>query len=278
MSLPSCIKIVEVGPRDGLQNEKIILDTSLKLRLIEKLVEAGLKTIEVTSFSLPNLIPQLADHELLLSQLPHQSDLDYPVIIPTPEAMKKAIDLGVKHIAVLNAASETFSQRNTHCSINEGLKRTENILQLAKRALIPVRAYLSCAIACPYEGTVLPQTLTPVAKQLIEMGCYEVSLADTIGVGTPYHVKRLLDAVLAEVDVSHCAVHFHDTYGQAIANVYTALQYGIAVVDSAVGGLGGCPYAKGAAGNLATEDLVYLLEGLQIKTGVDLKKLVSASH
>ena len=275
-ALPSKVQIVEVGPRDGLQNEAKPLSTEIKLELIRRLGSAGLKRIEATAFVSPKWVPQMADHEAVMRGLERSPGLVYSVLTPNLKGFEAALATGAQEVAVFAAASEAFSQKNINCSIAESLRRYEDVLQAAQRQNIPVRAYVSCALGCPYQGEVSPQTVAVVASTLVQMGCYEISLGDTIGVGTAGSTRTMIEAVVKKVPVTKLAGHFHDTYGQALANVYAALQLGISVFDSSVAGLGGCPYAAGASGNLATEDLLYLLQGLGIETGVDLQELAQA--
>ncbi|XP_022095199.1 hydroxymethylglutaryl-CoA lyase, mitochondrial-like [Acanthaster planci] len=277
-ALPSFVKIVEVGPRDGLQNEKEIVGTETKVELINRLSGTGLKVIEATSFVSPKWIPQMADHTEVMQSIEKRDGVSYPALTPNVQGLKSALQSGAKEVAIFGAASETFSRKNINCSIWESIDRFQSVMDVAKQAGIPVRGYVSCVLGCPYEGKVLPAAVAQVAKRLYDMGCYEISLGDTIGVGTPGEMKHLLEVVTKEVPIECLAVHCHDTYGQALANIYAALQCGVCVVDSSVAGLGGCPYAKGASGNVATEDLVYMLDGLGIQTGVDLKKVLDVGN
>lgn len=274
MKFPTAVKIVEVGPRDGLQNEAQFIPTDIKIELINRLSQTGLKTIETTSFVSPTAIPQLADHFEVFQQIIKAPGVAYPVLVPNVKGLENAIEAGVKEIAIFGAASETFSQKNIRCSIEESLARFAEVTAIALARNIKVRGYISCVLGCPYEGKIKPEAVVYMAKQLSELGCYEISLGDTIGVGTPKGVINLIQAVSAAMPIHQLAVHFHDTYGQALANVYAALEQGICVVDSSVAGLGGCPYAPGASGNVATEDVLYLLNGLDIATGVDLNAVV----
>lgn len=278
MSLPTSVRIVEVGPRDGLQNEKQVVPTATKVELIARLGRAGLKSIEATSFVSPKWVPQMGDNAEVMATIERLPGVDYPVLTPNFKGFEAALAAGAKEVAVFTAASEAFSQKNTNCSIAESLTRFEPVLAAAAQAGIKVRGYVSCVVGCPYEGAVAPEAVAAVAGQLMAMGCYEVSLGDTIGVATPGQTRRMLDAVIKQVPVSKLAGHFHDTYGMAIANIYAALEAGVAVFDSSVAGLGGCPYAKGATGNVATEDVVYLLNGLGLETGIDLLTLVETAH
>ena len=276
MAIPSSVRIVEVGPRDGLQNEKQIVPTETKIEFIRRLAEAGLKTIEATAFVSPKWVPQMADHAEVLRGLAHGQGVTYPVLVPNMRGFEAAVAAGATEIAVFAAASETFSQRNINCGIAESLERFAPILAAAAAATIRVRGYVSCALGCPYEGEVAPAKVSDVAAALFDRGCHEISLGDTIGVGTPNRTAKLIDTVARRVPLDRLAGHFHDTYGQALANIYAALLAGVHVFDASVSGLGGCPYAPGAAGNVATEDLLYMLNGMGIETGVDLDRLISA--
>ena len=273
---PEKVRIVEVGPRDGLQNESKSLSIETKLELVNRLTGAGLRYIEVGSFVSPQWVPQMAGSEEIFSQLPRSNTNTYAALTPNMRGLERAIDCGVSEVAVFAAASEEFSQKNINCSIAESLKRFEPVIEKGLGLDISVRGYVSCVLGCPYQGAVDPNKVLNVAKDLLRMGCYEISLGDTIGVGTPADTEKLLEVLLDEIPSTKLAVHMHDTFGQALANVLMSLQKGITVVDSAVAGLGGCPYAKGASGNLATEDLVYMLNGLGVEHGVNLPKLIAA--
>ncbi|KAL4624112.1 hydroxymethylglutaryl-CoA lyase, mitochondrial isoform X1 [Arapaima gigas] len=275
-ALPEQVKIVEVGPRDGLQNEKVIVPTDVKIQLIDMLSEAGLPVIEATSFVSPKWVPQMADQVEVMRGICRQPGVVYPVLTPNLKGFQAAVKAGADEVAIFGAASELFSKKNINCSVEESLQRFEEVTQAAKAAGVRVRGYVSCVLGCPYEGQVSPHKVAQVAKRLYTMGCYEISLGDTIGVGTPGSMQAMLAAVSKEVPVDSLAVHCHDTYGQALANILIALQMGVRVVDASVAGLGGCPYAQGASGNVATEDVVYMLHGLGIHTGVDLQKLMDA--
>ncbi|KXI29993.1 hydroxymethylglutaryl-CoA lyase [Paraglaciecola hydrolytica] len=276
--LPSQVKIVEVGPRDGLQNESQIIALSAKLQLIAELANAGLKHIEAGSFVSPKWVPQMADSLTLFQQLTKQSGVVYSALTPNMQGLEAALTANVDEVAIFGAASETFSLRNINCSIAESLQRFEPVIEKASAAGLKVRGYVSCVLGCPYEGEISPDKVAQVTQQMLTMGCYEVSLGDTVGVGTPVKTAQLLEKLMNHISVDKLAVHFHDTYGQALANILIALQHGISVIDSSVAGLGGCPYAKGAAGNVATEDVIYMLNGMGIETGVDLAKLVNAGQ
>jgi isopropylmalate/homocitrate/citramalate synthase len=269
-------RIVEVGPRDGLQNEAQNVSTETKLELIGLLADAGLKTIEAAAFVSPKWVPQMADHAEVMRGLRRRADVTYPVLVPNLRGLEAALAAGATEVAVFASSSETFSQRNINCSIAESLERFAPVFDAARAAHVCVRGYVSCVLGCPYEGAVDAARVADVAERLFEAGCYEISLGDTIGVGTPNRTKTVLAAVAERVPVAHLAGHFHDTYGQALANIYAAMECGVRVFDASVSGLGGCPYAPGAAGNVATEDLVYMLNGMDIETGVDLDRLIAA--
>jgi hydroxymethylglutaryl-CoA lyase len=278
VSFPKFVKIVEVGPRDGLQNEAATVSTEVKINFIDQLSATGLKVIEVTSFVSPKWIPQLADHATVFAGIHKNPQVAYPVLVPNLHGLENALKLEVKEVAVFTTPSEQFSKHNTNCTVAESLARIQEVVRLAKAKEVRVRAYLSCVLGCPYEGEMPPQKVAHLARELFMMGCDEISLGDTIGVGTPFKTQHLLEWVEKESPIDQIAVHFHDTYGQALANIYAALAMGVHIVDSAVAGLGGCPYAKGATGNVATEDVVYMLNGMQIETGVDLKKLTQVGQ
>lgn len=278
MRLPAEVRMVEVGPRDGLQNEAKALPAAVKIALIERLSEAGLSVIEAGAFVSPKWIPQMADSAEVLAGLQHKRGVRYPVLVPNLRGFEAARAAGAEEIAVFAAASETFSQRNINCSIAESFERFAPVAAAAKRERVAVRGYVSCVVDCPYEGPIAPAAVAGVARRLLDLGCYEVSLGETIGTATPGRVQAMLRAVMESVPREKLAVHLHDTYGQALANLMAALELGIAVADSSVAGLGGCPYAKGATGNVASEDVLYLLSGLGIRTGVDLQKLAVAGR
>ncbi|MFP4264069.1 MAG: hydroxymethylglutaryl-CoA lyase, partial [Halomonas sp.] len=273
MAFPKNVRLVEVGPRDGLQNEPEPIATATKLELIDRLGAAGLSYIEAASFVSPKWVPQMADHREVMKNLARRDGVTYAALTPNLKGLEAALECGVEEVAVFGAASEAFSQKNINCSVAESLARFEPVLERAQAAGVRVRGYVSCVLGCPYEGEIAPAKVAEVSKALYDMGCYEVSLGDTIGTGTPLKAKRMIEAVSREVPMAQLAAHFHDTYGQALANLYAVLEEGIAVVDSSVAGLGGCPYAKGASGNVASEDVVYLLDGLGIETGIDLDAL-----
>jgi len=268
--------MVEVGPRDGLQNEAAIVPADVKIELINRLSATGLTAIEVTSFVSPKWVPQMAGNALVMLGITRRPGVSYPVLVPGMQGFEAAVAAGAEEIAVFAAASEAFSQHNINCSIAESLERFAPVMVAASLRNIKVRGYVSCVLGCPYQGDVPLEAVAQVARRLLELGCYEISLGDTIGFGTPLNVQALIKTVAAVVPRRRLAVHFHDTYGQALANILAALELGISVVDSSVAGLGGCPYAKGAAGNVASEDLLYMLNGMGIETGVDLSALVEA--
>ena len=276
--LPRHVRVVEVGPRDGLQNEAEIVPTAVKIALIDRLSAAGLPAVEATSFVSAKWVPQMADGAEVMAGIARRQGTSYPVLVPNLQGFERALGAGAKEVAVFAAASESFSRRNINCSIDESLARFQPVMAGAATAGIKVRGYVSCVLGCPYEGAVAPANVADVAARLAEMGCYEISLGDTIGVGTPGKAVAMVEAVAARVSRDRLAVHFHDTYGQALANILAALESGIAVVDSSVAGLGGCPYAPGAAGNVASEDVLYMLNGLGIETGVDLDALIAAGR
>ncbi|HMA16687.1 MAG TPA: hydroxymethylglutaryl-CoA lyase, partial [Kiloniellaceae bacterium] len=261
MALPKSVEIVEVGPRDGLQNEPKSLPAAVKVALIESLAAAGCRVVEAGAFVSPKWVPQMADTAAVLAALKRQPGVRYPVLVPNLKGLERALAAGVEEVAVFGAASETFTQRNINCSIAESLERFAPVCDEARAAGLRVRGYVSCVLGCPYEGAVPVARVAEVAASLHAMGCAEVSLGDTIGVGTPLKARAMLEAVAARVPLERLAVHFHDTYGQALANILACLELGVATVDAAVAGLGGCPYAKGASGNVATEDVVYMLDG-----------------
>lgn len=278
MTLPKKVKMVEVGPRDGLQNEREFVATAVKIGLVDLLTRAGLPVIETASFVSPKWVPQMGDGAEVLKGITPGAGVRYPVLVPNRQGFRAAVAAGAGEIAVFIAASEIFSRKNINCSIEQSLQRCAEVIADAGREGIPVRGYLSCVLGCPYQGEVAPAAVALLAERLIELGCYEVSLGDTIGVGTPGKAQDLVREVAAKVPVERLAVHFHDTFGQALANTLAVLEQGIATVDSSVAGLGGCPYAVGASGNLASEDLLYLLNGLGIETGVSLEGLVAAGN
>ncbi|MFA7553961.1 MAG: hydroxymethylglutaryl-CoA lyase [Spongiibacteraceae bacterium] len=278
MSLPSKVKIFEVGPRDGLQNEAVNVPAEIKIGLIERLADAGISTIESASFVSPKWVPQMATSMEVMQQLTRKAGVVYSALTPNMQGFEAALEAGVDEIAIFAAASESFSQKNINCSMAESIERFIPVLEAAKQHRIKVRGYVSCALGCPYEGQVSPIAVRDMSKRLWEMGCYEISIGDTIGVGTPGKVKALIEAVAQAVPISALAGHFHDTYGQGLVNIYAALECGVSVIDSSIAGLGGCPYAKGASGNVATEDVIYMLNGLGIETGVDMDQLMEASR
>jgi len=274
--LPKQVKVVEVGPRDGLQNETIPVSANDKIDLIEKLSDAGVNYIESGSFVSPKWVPQMGTSTEVFEKLNRKKGVTYAALTPNMRGFEGALAANADEVAIFGAASESFSQKNINCSIEESLERFAPIMEAAKKANIKVRGYVSCVLGCPYEGDIDPEQVALVAEKLFAMGCYEISLGDTVGVGNPSNVTKMIQAVSARVPIDKLAVHFHDTYGQALTNIYAALQMGVKVVDSAIAGLGGCPYAKGASGNVATEDVVYMLNGLGITTGIDFNKLLQA--
>ncbi|NNU10793.1 hydroxymethylglutaryl-CoA lyase [Vibrio parahaemolyticus] len=275
MTLPTNVTIVEVGPRDGLQNESPV-STRTKIRLIDLLSDTGLSHIEAGSFVSPKWVPQMADSKEVMQNITRRASVTYSALTPNLQGLEQALDAGANQVAIFTSASEGFCQHNINCSIAESLKRFEPLMVQADKYHVPVRGYLSCVVDCPYDGATSPTQVANISQALIELGCYEVSLGDTIGTGTPNRVKEMLESVLTSIPNQRLAVHFHDTWGQALANIYQALSMGINTVDSSVAGLGGCPYAHGASSNVATEDVLYLCQGLGIETGVDLELLAKA--
>lgn len=278
MDIPKRVKIVEVGPRDGLQNEPEIVPAQVKIGLIDRLTEAGLSAIEATSFVSPKWVPRMADAAEVMAGIARKSGVSYPVLVPNMKGLEGAMAAGATEIAIFAAATESFSQKNTNCSIAESFERFAPVVKRALDAGLKVRGYISVVLACPYEGEVDPQAVVPVARRLYEMGCYEVSLGDTTGAGTPAHTRRLIEALARHVPVNRIAGHFHDTFGQALANILVSMQMGVSVFDSSVAGLGGCPYSPGATGNVATEDVLYMLDGMGVETGVRMQQLLVASE
>ncbi len=272
------VRIVEVGPRDGLQNEKTPISVADRISFIEALIGAGLDTVEVGAFVSPKAIPQMVNSDQVLRGVSHHTGIEFPVLVPNEKGYEASQQAGAKQIAVFAAASESFSRANINCSISESIERFKPVVARARADGVKVRGYVSCVLGCPYEGDIEPQAVVEVARVLWDLGCYEISLGDTIGVGTPMKARQLLRAVAGHVPMANLAMHFHDTYGQALANLYAGMEEGARVIDSAAGGLGGCPYAPGATGNVATEDVVYMLEGMGIRTGVDMPKLVAATN
>jgi hydroxymethylglutaryl-CoA lyase len=274
MSSPKSVRIVEVGPRDGLQNEKTIIPTATKIELINRLSQTGLQSIEATSFVSPKWVPQLADAADVFTAITKSPAISYPVLVPNLQGYERARAVGATEVAVFTAASEAFNQKNINATIDESIERFQPVLERARIDGVKVRGYVSTVLGCPYQGEVPVQDVVRVAKRMHELGCYEISLGDTIGIGTPAKARAMLKAVASEVPIAALAVHFHDTRGQALANILACLEEGVAVVDSAVSGTGGCPYAKGATGNVASEDVVYMLEGMGIATGIHLQRLI----
>ncbi len=275
---PSSVKIVEVGPRDGLQNEKQPIDVATKLRLIDQLIKAGVKNIEAGSFVNPTWVPQMAGSDELFKAINQQysenKSLNFTALTPNTKGLERAIESGVKEVAIFAAATESFSQKNINCSIDQSLQRFKDVAHVALENNLRVRGYISCVTGCPYEGKVDYGVVKRISESLLDMGCYEISLGDTIGVATVKDIQQLLSITTQSVPVEKTALHLHDTYGQAIANIVAGLSMGVSVFDSSVGGLGGCPYAKGASGNVATEDVIYLLNSLEIEHGIDMDKLI----
>jgi len=276
MALPERVTLVEVGPRDGLQNEPDPVPTKVKIMLIDRLADCGLPVIEAASFVSPKRVPQMADAARVMAGIARRPGVRYPVLTPNMKGFEAALAAGAEEIAVFGAASETFSRRNINCGIDESLARFAPVCEAARARGLRIRGYVSCVLGCPYEGAVAPGAVARVARALLDLGCDEISLGDTIGVGTPGCARAMVEAVAAEVPIARLAAHFHDTYGQALANILAVLEVGVAVIDSAVAGLGGCPYAPGATGNVASEDVLYMLDGLGIETGVDLDALARA--
>lgn len=278
MKLPEKVKIVEVGPRDGLQNESRQVPPEIKVALIKWLAVSGLAVIEAGSFVSAKWVPQMAASAEVFAALDKQAGVSYPMLVPNMRGLESALEAGVAEIAVFAAASESFSQKNISCSIGQSIERYRQVIGEALAQGLRVRGYVSCVLGCPYEGDIDPESVAKVASKLFDLGCYEISLGDTIGTGTPLRTQRMISRVSENVPLAYLAAHFHDTYGQALANLLAALQLGIAVIDSSVAGLGGCPYARGATGNVASEDVLYMLDGMGIKTGVDLPRLVNAGN
>ncbi len=278
MHLPQRVKMVEVGPRDGLQNEKDAVPAEVKIALIDQLSAAGLPVVEAGAFVSPRWVPQMADSAAVLAGIARKPGVEYPVLVPNMKGFEAAQRAGAREIAVFSAASEAFTQRNINCSIAESIARFAPVAEAARDAGMPVRGYVSCVLGCPYEGEIAPAAVAEAAGSLSELGCAEISLGDTIGVGTPARARAMVEAVAERVPIERLAIHFHDTYGQALANILACLELGVATVDSSVAGLGGCPYAKGASGNVASEDVLYMLDGLGIVTGVDLAGLAAAGR
>jgi len=285
MKYPDSVRIVEVGPRDGLQNEKQPISTTDKIELIQRLVQAGVTHIEVGSFVSPKWVPQMADSLEVMQGIERNDNVRYAALTPNKRGFDQAINAKASEVAIFAAASESFSQKNINCSIAESLQRFEEIMAAAKTEGIPVRGYVSCILGCPYEGPITEENaeahfaeVKSVCQKLLAMGCYEISLGDTIGTGTPKFTEQLLRTLLEDIPSHQLAVHFHDTYGQALSNILIALQKGISTIDASIAGLGGCPYAKGASGNVATEDVLYMLEGMGIATGIDLAKIIEIGH
>jgi hydroxymethylglutaryl-CoA lyase len=278
MKYPGRVKIVDVSPRDGLQNEKGVVPTAVKVELVDRLTEAGLQAVEAGSFVSPKWVPQMADSAEVMAHIRRKPGVAYPVLVPNMKGLEAAIAAGATEVAGFAAATEAFSQRNTNCTIAQSLQRQAEVCEAAIKAGLRVRGYISVVLDCPYEGQVQPQAVADIATQLRDMGCYEISLGDTIGSGTPARSQRLVETLACRIPVNMLAGHFHDTYGQALANILAVMELGVACFDSSVAGLGGCPYAKGATGNVATEDVLYMLDGLDIETGIDMDRLLDAAQ
>ena len=278
MNLPQRVKIVEVGPRDGLQNESVTVPAEIKVQLVEMLADAGLAVIESGAFVSPKWVPQMATSGAVYQQISKRDGVSYPMLVPNLKGLELAHAAGVREVALFAATTETFSQKNTNCSIAESIERFNAVIDAALGLDIKVRGYISCVLGCPYEGEVSADIVLMLAQKMFERGCYEVSLGDTIGVGTAGQAQTLVETLARELPVDRLAAHFHDTYGQALANIHAVMQSGISVIDSSVAGLGGCPYARGATGNVATEDVVYMLQGMGIETGIDMQKLLDAGR
>lgn len=276
--LPRKVRVVEVGPRDGLQNEPQSVPTAVKIELIDRLTDAGLPAIEATAFVSPKWVPQMADNAEVMAGIRRKAGTSYPVLVPNIKGFEAALAAGVEEVAVFAAATEAFSMKNINCSIDESLERFRPVTEAAQKSGIRVRGYLSCVLGCPYEGDVSADAVAVTAEKLWQMGCYEVSLSDTIGTGTPRKTEAMIEAALKRVPVTALAAHYHDTYGQALANIHASLECSVSVFDSSIAGLGGCPYAKGATGNVATEDVLYMLNGMGIETGIDIDKLIDAAE
>jgi hydroxymethylglutaryl-CoA lyase len=278
MQIPSKVTIVEVGPRDGLQNEATFVPTPVKIELINMLAKTGLRHIEATSFVSPKAIPQLADGREVYQAIDKPADVSFSALVPNERGFESALEAGVKEIAIFGSASESFSKRNINCSIKESIERFSKVVALAKAHQIRIRGYISCVLGCPYEGDIKPAQVSAVANEMLLLDIDELSLGDTIGVGTPKQTQSLIDEITKTMDIDKLGMHFHDTYGQAIANIYASLECGVSIFDSSVAGLGGCPYARGASGNVATEDVLYLMHGLGIETGVDIFKVIHTAE
>ena len=277
MTFPNKVNLYEVGPRDGLQNEKNIIPTEIKINFINKLINCNFKAIEIGSFVSPRWVPQMADSDIIFDKINRTNSISLPVLTPNLKGVQKAIEKKVDTVCVFITASESFSKKNTNCSVSDSIKRVEEVIQEAKKNNIKIRGYLSCVLGCPYEGKVSYKKTADLANFLTEQGCYQISLGDTIGCGTPLEAVKLFEVVSKAVNIDSLAAHFHDTYGQALSNIYAVLQMGVQTIDTSIGGLGGCPYAKGATGNVATEDVLYMLNGMGISTGVKLEKILEVS-
>ena len=278
MNYPDKVKIVEVGPRDGLQNEKKNITTQNKIELVERLSKAGVRFIEAAAFVSPKWVPKMADSGDVMKQLKRESGVVYSALTPNMKGFNAALAAQVDEVAIFGAASETFSKKNINCSISESIQRFDPVTKAARKAGVPVRGYISCVLGCPYEGEVSVEAVVQVARSLKEIGCHEISLGDTIGIGTPAKAQTMINAVAHAISIDNIAVHFHDTYGQALANILAAMEVGVSVIDTSISGLGGCPYAKGASGNVASEDVLYMLDGLGVETGINLDTMVETAN
>ena len=278
MKHPARVKIVDVSPRDGLQNEPGSVPTEVKVELVDRLADAGLRSVEAGSFVSPKWVPQMADSADVMARIRRKAGVTYPVLVPNMKGLEAAIAAKATEVAGFAAATEAFSKRNTNCTIEQSMQRQAEVCKAALGAGLRVRGYISVVLGCPYEGEVKAQAVADIAQQLFDMGCYEISLGDTIGTGTPAHAQRMIEAVSKKIPVGKLAGHFHDTYGQALANILAVMELGVATFDSSVAGLGGCPYAKGATGNVATEDVLYMLDGMNIETGIDMNRLLDAAQ
>ncbi len=278
MNLPSKVRLVDVGPRDGLQNEPGVVPTEVKVGLIHRLADAGLSAVEATSFVSPKWVPQMADHTEVMQSIHRRPGVSYPVLVPNMKGLDSALAAGVDEIAGFAAATETFSQRNTNCTIEESMQRFAPVCEKALASGMKVRGYISVVLGCPFEGAVNPQVVSDIAKRLLDMGCYEVSLGDTTGMGTPGKTKLLMETLARDISPVKLGGHFHDTFGQALANILASMEVGVATFDSSIAGLGGCPYSPGATGNVATEDVLYMLDGMGIETGINMDRLLDAAQ
>jgi len=278
MTLPRKVRLVDVGPRDGLQNEAAVVPTEVKVELIHRLADAGVRAVESTSFVSPKWVPQMADHTEVMTRIRRKPGVSYPVLVPNLKGLESAVAAGVDEIAGFAAATETFSQKNTNCSIEESMQRFAPVCERALAEGMKVRGYISVVLGCPYEGEVDPNVVAGLARRLMDFGCYEVSLGDTTGMGTPGKTKRLMEILARDIPAEKLGGHFHDTFGQALANILASMEVGVATFDASIAGLGGCPYSPGATGNVATEDVLFMLDGMGIETGIDMQKLLDAAE